>query len=399
MKPLIVFVDDEPHNLTVFEAALPSEWDIRTYDSPLKALDEITKIKPWLVVTDQRMPGMVGVNFLEIIKRTHPEAKRILVTGYSEEDLIVDSIRKAGVHDYIRKPWDVDDLAHRVGQMVETYRLETELDQKRELLEKQNAELRKMTGELEAAKLKEETLRKELEAWAPPFILNAIRDGAGQFPMRKDIAAITFDIVDSSKYHDVCIDGKPIRAVVLQGFSEAVMKNGGWRESHSGDSAYGHFGIVGQEARPSEAALAAASEFRVFLRNLSLRHSVGIECGVGLHVAKEVLINVHTVEILTKNGPVIQKSFDTASSDVDLVHRIEKFIHILPGSNVAMSEQFVASLSQRPHNLVDLGVHKLKGQKENTRIFLKPSDLVNEKLIEHLKEQALDSGNSDPQAA
>jgi CheY-like chemotaxis protein/class 3 adenylate cyclase len=389
MKPLIVFVDDEPHNLTVFEAALPPEWEVITFDNPLKALDQLTTLQPALVVTDQRMPGMKGVNFLEIIKKTHPLAKRVLVTGYSEEDLIVDSIRKAGVHDYIRKPWDVDDLVHRLSQMISTYHLESELLEQKNKLEKQNLELRVLTAELKQAKVEEETLRKELESWAPPFLLETLKNKDHDLSLKRDIAALTFDIVESSKYHDVKVDGRPIRSIVLQGFSEAVLRNGGWRESHSGDSAYAHFGILTHEKKPSESALAAASEFRVFLRSIATKYDIPIECGVGLHVAQDITINIHQVEINTPHGIIIQKSFDTSSSDVDLVHRIEKFIHILPGSNVAMSEQFVKSLASPPPGLVDLGYHKLKGQKDLIRIYLKPSDKAQTELIEHLKEQAV----------
>lgn len=381
MKPILVYVDDEPHNLTVFEAAMPSEWQIHVYDSPLKALDDMTKLNPWVVVSDQRMPGMMGVNFLEIVKKTHPQAKRVLVTGYSEEDLIIDSVRKAGVHDYIRKPWDVDDLCHRISQVVDTYKLELDNLQKSILLEKQYEDLKNLMTQLGNAKAEEERLINELAAWAPPFLLTALKDPSIKFPLRRDLALITFDIIDSSKIHDLNIDGKSVRSIVLKEFSESVIKHGGWRESHSGDSAYAHFGLLPNTQKPGESALAVASEFRTFLRNFNLKHNQNIECGVGLHMAKNVEIHVHTAEIQTLNGKIIQKSFDSSSPDVDLVHRMEKMTHTLPGSNVIMSRSFYDMIDGKIPGAIELGPHTFKGQKHACELILKPSDKADDKAL------------------
>ncbi|MCM2352234.1 MAG: response regulator [Pseudobdellovibrio sp.] len=394
MKPLVVYVDDEPMNLTVFEAAMPEDWEIQVFDSPLKALDALTKLNPCIVVSDQKMPGMVGVNFLEIVKRTHPSTKRVIATGYSEEDLVVDSIRKAGVHDYIKKPWDVEDLLHRLKSVMETYNLEKELFEKNSLLEKQNHELQKMTEDLKKAKAIEEQARKELEAWAPPFVLSAIQSNSLKFPMRRDLALICFDIINSSETHDITIDGASVRSVILKGFSESVLRQGGWRESHAGDSAYAHFGLLESTSNPVESALATATEFRSFLRALNLKYGLKIECGIGLHLAKDVSINLHEIEIQTLRGTIKQKSFDSTSPDVDLVHRLESFTHQLPGSNVAISESFAKVIIDKLPQAKDLGNFQLKGQKALTKIYLKPSDQVTEQQIIEIKEKSAASGDS-----
>lgn len=390
MKPLVIYVDDEPINLTVFEAAMPEEWEIQVFESPLQALDALTNLNPCIVVSDQKMPGMVGVNFLEIVKRTHPSAKRVIVTGYSEEDLVVDSIRKAGVHDYIRKPWDVEDLIHRLKSVMDTYNLEKELFEKNSLLQKQNAELQKITEDLKIAKTVEEQARKELEAWAPPFVLSAIQDSTLTFPLKRNLALICFDIINSSDTHGIFVDNTSIRSVVLKGFSESVLRQGGWRESHAGDSAYAHFGMLDSTTNPVESALATATEFRSFLRALNLKHGLKIECGIGLHLAQDVSINLHEIEIQTLRGTIKQKSFDSTSPDVDLVHRLESFTHQLPGSNVAISESFSDALAGKLPQVKDLGSFQLKGQKSLTKIYLKASDQVTD---EHIAELVQKSAN------
>lgn len=385
MKPVIMYVDDEAHNLTVLEAALPEDWEIHTFDSPLAALDKLPSLKPWVVLSDQRMPGMVGVNFLEIVKKVSPTSIRAIVTGFSDEDLVVDSVRKAQIFDYIRKPWDVDELEHRVQKMIDAFQMSEELRLKTDLLEKKNSELLVLTKNLEEAKEYEFKLRKELEAWAPPFILDAIFNNDLKFPIYKDLAVITFDLVGSSKLHGKKINNRSVRSIIINAFSEILLKHNGWRESHSGDSAFGHFGLLKVIDRPTDSAFAAATEFRVFLRNFTTTHGIEVECGIGLHVAKNCLIDIHTIKVTSDEKVILQKSFDTTSNDVDLVHRMEKFTHSLPGSNIIMSDAFFNSLQTKPFGLVDIGKHNFKGQENSIQLYLKHSDQVQKEDIDKLK--------------
>lgn len=395
MKPLFIYVDDEPHNLTVFEAALPSEWEIHVFDNPLKAIEFANGKDVWVVVSDQRMPAMSGVNFLEVIKKTNPYAQRVLVTGYSDEDLIIESVRKAQVHDYIRKPWDVDDLEHRLRKLAESYEIDQKLRASHEALEQKNRELERLAKDLHASKEKEQSLRQELEAWAPPFVLSTLAQEGLQFPLKKDLAIITFDIIGSSALHDVTVNGRSARSAIQQSFSESVIRHGGWRESSSGDSAYAHFGLFKQVERPCDAALAVASEFRVFLRNFNNLHGTQIECGVGLHYAADCLVEIHQAEIQTQMGKITHKSFDSTSIEIDLLHRIEKLAHALPGSNIILTNEFVRNLSSSPFGLQPLGDTILKGQRKPSSLFIKASDLVTTELIERLK-SSLTSSSADP---
>jgi DNA-binding NtrC family response regulator len=121
MKPVIFYIDDEPHNLTVFEASMPDEWEICVFDNPMAAIDQLDIKKPWVVVSDQRMPSMTGVQFLEIVKKILPDSLRIIVTGYSDEELVVESVRKAQVFDYLKKPWDLNELISGLKRAIEYY--------------------------------------------------------------------------------------------------------------------------------------------------------------------------------------------------------------------------------------------------------------------------------------
>ncbi len=388
MKPILYYVDDDAHNLTVFEASLPDEWEIKTFSNPLKALETLDKDKPWVIVADQRMPGIKGVDFLEIAKKLTPHSVRIIVTGYSDEDLVIETVRKAQVFDYIRKPWDTDDLVARMQKAVEFYTMsrekeklfETLLQREKELKTK-NDELTTLSKQLEDSKKQEEGMRKELECWVPPFVLLALKENKIQFPAKRDLVCVTFDIINSNEIHGTEVNGRTLRSIVIQSFSESIIRHGGWRESHSGDSAYGHFGLIDGVGNPYEAALAVAREFRVSLRSLSMVHDVQIECGIALHVARDCTVDVHQVQLVTPSGVMTQKSFDTTSVGVDLVHRMEKLVHELKGTNIILSTAFYDQLEKPPKQANLLGAHLFKGQTEAVGLYLIASDLLSDEDI------------------
>lgn len=385
MKPILVYVDDEPHNLTVFEAVMSSDWEVHVFDSPLAALEKINELNPWVVLSDQRMPGMTGVAFLELVRKISPHSIRAIVTGFSEEDLVVESVRKAHIFDYIRKPWDVDDLVHRVAIMIDTFRLEMELRNTNVELIIRNRELETLNKELTEAKNRETKLRRELEAWAPPFTLATLQEKNNHgFPKKLDLAVMAYDIIQSSKLHNVTVNGQPVRGLILQGFTQCVIKHGGWRESSSGDSAYAHFGMLKNLERPADAAFAAAAEFRLFLRNLSQTSGVEFECGIGIHLAPDCLVDIHEIKVQAFEQEVVHKSFSSASIDIDLVHRMEKLMHQLPGTNITMSKAFVEKLTQQPFGLIQIGEHLFKGQSNPVELFVKLSDRVKTEELQNL---------------
>lgn len=126
-RPVIFYLDDQRTNLEVFHAAMPEDWSVHIFDDPAQADEALKQQTPWVVVSDQRMPKVTGVDFLEKVKVSCPQALRIIVTGYSEEDLVIESVRRAEIFDYIRKPWDADDLVISMNRAIERYRLTEEL--------------------------------------------------------------------------------------------------------------------------------------------------------------------------------------------------------------------------------------------------------------------------------
>ncbi|MDI7268841.1 MAG: sigma-54 dependent transcriptional regulator, partial [Myxococcota bacterium] len=117
----ILYVDDEPANLEVLPAVLGGEYDVRTAPSGAEALEMLVSGQIAVLVTDQRMPGMSGVQLLAEASARWPEVVPIVITAYRDTDLIIGAIRAGHVHDYIIKPWNLEHLRRTVAGAVEEH--------------------------------------------------------------------------------------------------------------------------------------------------------------------------------------------------------------------------------------------------------------------------------------
>lgn len=380
MKPIIIYVDDEPRNLTVFEASMPEDWTVHCFDSAVEAMKKIKEIKPWLVISDQKMPQMTGLEFLEVVAQLVPEAVRIVVTGQTEEQTIIQLVRRAKIFDYITKPWETETLISQLRKAAEYFNTVQERNRALE-------ELKVKAQELEKANALEVELRKEIGAWAPAPIVWAIKEKLLKLPARRDLVAITYDIVDSASLHDITVQDRKVQSHVQSLFVQCLVKMGGLKESSSGDSMYGHFGAVNFPNNPHVAAMMVAQEFRVALRSFSKMHNVKVECGISLHHAPDTLIDMHEVKTQSTQGEIVQKWFDTSSSHVDLVHRMEKLVHELPGSNVIMSDSFLKRLPDAPARVQRLGMTTFKGQSNPIELHILLSDQVSADALDAFKKK------------
>ncbi len=120
----VLYVDDEEINLINFREALCDQFEIFTALSGEEALAVLEKENDMaLVVSDQRMPGMKGVDLLTRAWEMAPRAERIIITGYIDPQDIIAAINKGHVYRYILKPWTEDDLQITITQAVERHQL------------------------------------------------------------------------------------------------------------------------------------------------------------------------------------------------------------------------------------------------------------------------------------
>jgi DNA-binding NtrC family response regulator len=135
-KHPILLVDDEPEILFSLQGLLRREFELYMAESGAQALEILQQQPIHVIMSDQRMPEMTGVQLMHRVKDSHPEAIRIVFTGYADIRAVVDAINNVGLYRYITKPWDPDELlevlhqaAARYQQIVEHERLLTDVRQ------------------------------------------------------------------------------------------------------------------------------------------------------------------------------------------------------------------------------------------------------------------------------
>ena len=140
-KELILYVDDEQKNLDSFKVIFRRDYDITVASSAMEGMKIMEEKDVKLVITDQRMPNMTGVEFLEKISDIYPDVTRVILTGYSDEEAIISAINKGKVFRYITKPWKKDELRQTIDYALEAYRLKSQNKELLERLKKANKEL------------------------------------------------------------------------------------------------------------------------------------------------------------------------------------------------------------------------------------------------------------------
>jgi response regulator RpfG family c-di-GMP phosphodiesterase/tRNA A-37 threonylcarbamoyl transferase component Bud32 len=117
-RPCVLFVDDEERVLNALRAIFKQTYDVETALSGPQALEILQSKHVHLLVSDQRMPGMLGVEVLRKARDVSPATVRILLTGYSDLAAIVGSVNEGEVYRFINKPWNQGDLQVTVSEAV-----------------------------------------------------------------------------------------------------------------------------------------------------------------------------------------------------------------------------------------------------------------------------------------
>ena len=121
-KPKILVVDDEPDNLDLLYRTFRQEFWVLRAECGQAALDRLTQHPDTAaIISDQRMPDMSGTDLLKQVAQAYPNTIRIMVTGYTEVDDLVDAINTGSVFKYVTKPWTQEALRKVVRQAVDTH--------------------------------------------------------------------------------------------------------------------------------------------------------------------------------------------------------------------------------------------------------------------------------------
>ncbi|OJW84251.1 MAG: two-component system response regulator [Bacteroidetes bacterium 46-16] len=123
----ILYVDDEVNNLISFKATFRVKYNVFTAISGEEAIKILEANEINIIITDQRMPNMTGVEFLESILEKHPDPMRVLLTGYADMNAVIDAVNKGKIFHYLSKPWNEEELDMTIQRAYDIYKQRIEL--------------------------------------------------------------------------------------------------------------------------------------------------------------------------------------------------------------------------------------------------------------------------------
>lgn len=146
----VLCVDDEQNILNALKRLLRKEpYRLLTCDSGKEGLEILAGNEVHVVISDQRMPGMSGTDFLRQVKESHPNVIRIILTGYTDVDSITQSINEGHIYKFFLKPWNDQHLTLEIRQALEQHDLIRENQRLYDMTIQQNAELKEINENLE----------------------------------------------------------------------------------------------------------------------------------------------------------------------------------------------------------------------------------------------------------
>ena len=125
-KPAVLYIDDEETNVRAFEASFRREFDITATTSLPQALDALSKKEYQVIISDQKMPGVAGTEFLLAISAKYPKSLKVILTAYQDFQVAREALNSGRIFKYMLKPWDRDEVIQTVKLAHELYTLRNE---------------------------------------------------------------------------------------------------------------------------------------------------------------------------------------------------------------------------------------------------------------------------------
>jgi len=125
-KPVVLLLDDDEKDLTLLEQILrPDGFQVLKTTDPARAFDLLASHPVGIVISDQNMPGLTGVEFLSQVRKLYPDVIRIVFTSSHDPKVFADAVNEAGVHKFMMKDWDRERLRTEVREVSRRYRSST----------------------------------------------------------------------------------------------------------------------------------------------------------------------------------------------------------------------------------------------------------------------------------
>jgi class 3 adenylate cyclase len=290
----VLLVDDEPRVLDSLEALLAMDYRVLRTVEPKAALALLAEDDIAVIVSDQRMPGMTGVELLARSREVSPETVRVLLTAFTDADALMESINAANIYHFLLKPWDPNELTNTVRRGVERYELARERERLLRDLSAKNLELETALASLQAAQdglVREAALRAQLERYVSPRLVEAAVANPELLDLPGDWREATVLFADIRGFTRLIERTPP--AVVIRLLDDyfkemvgIVFRHDGTVEQLIGDEIVALFGVHEGEQGAADRAVRAALEMTTAVAALSDRWKTAglptFDIGVGI---------------------------------------------------------------------------------------------------------------------
>ena len=366
----VLYVDDEENNLNSFRAALRRNYNIYTALSGEEGMDILSKNDIHVVVTDQRMPNMTGVQFLQHIP---PEKDniRIILTGFSDIESIIDAINTGMVYRYITKPWDKDELKITIDNAIETIMLRRnnkhlieELKEYNEQLEEKvrlrTKEIEKQKEIIEAAKLQSDSLLLNI---LPGEIADELKKFGKSYARKHDQVSVLF--ADIKGFTSIAEKLTPVKLVtqldeVFGAFDNIIAKHGMEKIKTIGDAYMCACGLPLADNENAIKSVNAALDMQQFIRGFGEANKIQ-----NLPVF-EIRIGIHTGPLVAGVVGLKKFAYDIWGDAVNLASQMEQ--HSEPGKVNISGETY--SLVKNSFNCTYRGKIETKSKGEVDMYFV-----------------------------
>jgi class 3 adenylate cyclase/FixJ family two-component response regulator len=366
----VLYVDDEENNLNSFRAALRRNYNIYTALSGEEGMDILSKNDIHVVVTDQRMPNMTGVQFLQHIP---PEKDniRIILTGFSDIESIIEAINTGMVYRYITKPWDRDELKITIDNAIETIMLRRnnkhlieELKEYNEQLEEKvflrTKEIEKQKEIIEAAKLQSDSLLLNI---LPGEIADELKKFGKSYARKHEQVSVLF--ADIKGFTSIAEKLTPVKLVtqldeVFGAFDNIVAKHGMEKIKTIGDAYMCACGLPLADNENAIKSVNAALDMQQFIKEFGAANKIQ-----NLPVF-EIRIGIHTGPLVAGVVGLKKFAYDIWGDAVNLASQMEQ--HSEPGKVNISGETY--SLIKNSFNCTYRGKIETKSKGEVDMYFV-----------------------------
>ncbi|MEM7371507.1 MAG: adenylate/guanylate cyclase domain-containing protein [Bacteroidota bacterium] len=349
----ILYVDDEKHNLSAFRALFRRSYNIFIANSGPEAIEILHENSIHLIITDQRMPGMTGVEFLGKIRIDFPDPIRMILTGFSDTEAIIDAINKGQVSRYITKPWNDKELHMEIESARELYQL--------------RAKNKSLFRELQQRLEEQERTVQIFQRYVPEPVVKKVLSSSPDSIFEGEQRAVSVLFCDIRGFTSLSEQLPPRQVVgILNHYyrmmTEVVESYGGTVNQFVGDEVFAVFGApMAQKDHEEQATLCAIEMIRTLdaLNEICLEsYQCEIHIGIGVNSGEVVAGNM---------GSSAHMAYSVVGDTVNTGKRIESLTKT-KYDTIFISESIYRKVQDR----VKARAHEpiaVKGKKEKIKVY------------------------------